>query len=119
PKRLSVEPSFPCLPAVAQASLARPATGLLPFDENLDGRRAAPDQAVANPPAEAASVCHQVQRLQHAALAAAVGPQEQVESGARRDRTALEAAQPGKLEPGYPHGSKAERPDQAGRSCST
>src|SRR5690606_26729083 len=91
-QRLAVQPSLPGLPVMAEPGLAQAPAGLLPLDEDLDRRRAGPDQAVANPPAKAAPVSHQVQCLEHAALAAAVGAQQQIEAGTGRKRAALEAA---------------------------
>src|SRR5690606_2703481 len=123
-QRLSVQTTLPGLACMAQARLPHAPTGLLPFDEHLDGSRARPHQAIPDPTAETASVGHQMQGLQHAALAAAVGAQQKVETRARRERAAFEAAQASEVQTGYPHGAawrraKAERPDQAGRSCST
>src|SRR5690606_29593708 len=95
---------------------------LLPLDEDLDRFGSGADQTVADPPPEAASVGHQVQGLEHAALAAAVGTRGQIKAARRRAAATFEAAQVADFEAGHPHRrapAKAERPDQAGRSRST
>src|SRR5690606_1639364 len=119
-----VQAPFPGSASMAQAGAtgALSASVLLPLDEDLDRFGPGADEAIPDPPPEAAPVGHQVQGLQHAGLAAAVGTRDQVQAGRRRQAAVLEAAQVAEFEAGHPHRrapAKAERPDQAGRSRST
>ena len=79
-------------------------------------------QAIADAPPEAAAIRQQVDALEDAGLPRAIGTDEEIEPAARAQLDVDEVAQVAQLQPDQAHrtpSGKAERPDKAGRSCST
>src|SRR5690606_38894281 len=119
----SIHACFPAPTAVPQARAVRTAPRVpLPLREHLDRPAPRPHQAIADAPPEAAAIRQQVDALEDAGLPRAIGTDEEIEPAARAQLDVDEVAQVAQLQPDQAHrtpSGKAERPDEAGRSCST
>src|SRR5690606_27187704 len=106
---------------MAQAGAAGPAglrvATLLPLDKHFERFRALADQPVPYPTAKTAAIGHEMQGLEHAGLARAVGPEDQVHALSGRKGSLGETPELPQMQPGDLHAARtnAKRPAIAGR----